>query len=155
MRQTHLDHLTELLAEHDRRRKDGTAKPENRAVLAPEFREEFSLAVRTVVLPIVEEAVANLRHRVERASLFHQLGTAGMRVKLDQWEDYERSLVFDGDPRSRKVRVTHEGTGFSRLAAELTVDQLDTDEVERQVYHFLDRLLTGETRVPAMVSRAA
>lgn len=155
MRQAHLDRLTELLAEHDRRRADGSAKPENRTLLAPEFRDAFSRAVRTVVLPILEEGVASLRHRVERASLFHQLGTAGMRVKLDQWEDYERTLVFYGDPRSERVRITHEGTGFSRLAAELRVDELDEAEVERQVYGYLDRLLAGEAEVPAVAPRAA
>ena len=155
MRQAHLERLTELLAEHDRRREDGSARQENRALLAPEFRDAFSRSVRTVVLPVLEEAVASLRHRVERSSLFHQLGTAGMRVRLDQWEDYERKLVFFGDPRSERVRITHEGVGFSRLAAELPVDELDEAEVERQVYDFLDRLLAGEAEVAAAAPRAA
>lgn len=145
MRETNVERIEELLAEHGQRRKDGSARPETRAQMNPEFRERFSRAVREDVLPILEEAVAAVRPRVEKASLFHQLGTAGLRVKLDQWDDYERALVFFGDVRSGRVRITHEGVGFSLLARELPVDELDTATAEAEVMRFIDRLLAQPT----------
>jgi len=32
--------------------------------------------------------------QVESASIFHSSTAAGLKVKLDRWEDYERSLLF-------------------------------------------------------------
>jgi hypothetical protein len=136
-----MERIETLLAEHGRRRADGSARPETRLNRNPEFRDGFSHAVRENVLPILEEAVGRLRPRVERASLFHQLGTAGLRVKLDQWDDYERALVFFGDNRSGLVRITHEGVGFSLLAREIPVEELTLETAETEVMRFLDRLL--------------
>lgn len=141
MRETNVERLEQLLAEHGRRREDGSARPETRKQVNPEFRDRFSHAVREEVLPILEEAVATLRPRVEKAHLFHQLGTAGLRVKLDQWDDYERTLVFFGDVRSGRVRITHEGVGFSLLAREIPVEDLKIDTAQAEVMRFIDRLL--------------
>ncbi len=143
MQTRHADRLEALLREHHRRREEGSARPEARGREHPRFRAEFSRAVREHVLPILEEAVHRLRPKVERAHLFHQLGTAGLRVKLDQWDDYERALVFFGDDRAGRVRVTHEGVGFSLLASELAVADLDDARAEAEVMRFLDRLLHG------------
>ncbi|HEX2253662.1 MAG TPA: hypothetical protein VHQ65_10380 [Thermoanaerobaculia bacterium] len=144
MRQSNLERLETLLAEHGRRREDGSARPERRAEINPEFREAFSRAVRTHVLPVLEDTVSTLRPRVEKTSLFHQLGTAGLRVKLDPWDDYERVLVFFGDPRSGVVRITHEGVGFSLLARELAVEELDEATVQAEVIRFMNRLLRSD-----------
>jgi hypothetical protein len=149
MRETNVERLEQLLAEHGRRRQDGSARPETRQRINPEFRDGFSHAVRQQVLPILEEAVATLRPRVEKAHLFHQLGTAGLRLKLDQWDDYERALVFFGDVRSGRVRITHEGVGFSLLAREIPVEDLKIDTVQAEVMRFIDRLLAE----PAAVAR--
>lgn len=149
MRESNVERLEQLLAEHRRRREDGSARPESRKQINPEFQDRFSHAVREEVLPILEEAVATLRSRVEKAHLFHQLGTAGLRVKLDQWDDYERALVFFGDVRSGRVRITHEGVGFSLLAREMPVEDLKIDTVQAEVMRFIDRLLAE----PAAVGR--
>jgi hypothetical protein len=154
MRETNVERLEQLLAEHGRRRADGSARPESRNEVNPEFRDGFSHAVREEVLPILEEAVATLRPRVEKAHLFHQLGTAGLRVKLDQWDDYERALVFFGDVRSGRVRITHEGVGFSLLAREMAVEELKIDVVQAEVMRFADRLL-AEPAAGARERRAA
>lgn len=155
MRANNVERLEELLAEHRRRREDGSARPETRAQINPEFREGFSRAVREEVLPILEEAVAALRSRVEKAQLFHQLGTAGLRVKLDQWDDYERALVFFGDVRSGRVRITHEGVGFSLLAREMAVEDLDVATAEAEVMRFIDRLLAEPAATGGGERRAA
>lgn len=149
MRESNVERLEQLLDEHRRRREDGSARPETRKQINPEFQDRFSHAVREEVLPILEEAVATLRSRVEKAHLFHQLGTAGLRVKLDQWDDYERALVFFGDVRSGRVRITHEGVGFSLLAREIPVEDLKIDTVQAEVMRFIDRLLAE----PAAVGR--
>ena len=146
MRPQNMERIESLLAEHGRRRQDGSARPETRLQRNPGFRDGFSRAVREHVLPILEEAVARLRPRVERVGLFHQLGTAGLRVKLDQWDDYERALVFFGDNRSGRVRITHEGVGFSLLAREIPVDGLDAETAVGEVMRFLDRLLRESGR---------
>lgn len=154
MRETNVERLEQLLTEHGRRRKDGSARPESRKQINPEFSDGFSRAVREEVLPILEEAVATLRPRVEKAHLFHQLGTAGLRLKLDQWDDYERALVFFGDVRSGRVRITHEGVGFSLLAREIPVEELKIDTVQAEVMRFIDRLL-AEPAVGARERRVA
>ena len=155
MRATNVERIEELLAEHGQRRADGTARPETRARVNPEFREGFSRAVREEVLPILEEAVATLRPRVEKAHLFHQLGTAGLRVKLDQWDDYERTLVFFGDVRSGRVRVTHEGVGFSLLASEIPIERLTLEAAQAEVMRFFDRLLREPVVAGGRERRAA
>lgn len=147
MREANVERLEQLLAEHGRRRADGSARPETRKQINPEFSDGFSHAVREEVLPILEEAVATLRPRVEKAHLFHQLGTAGLRLKLDQWDDYERALVFFGDARSGRVRITHEGVGFSLLAREIPVEDLKIDTVQAEVMRFIDRLLAEPVAV--------
>ncbi|HEX2165150.1 MAG TPA: hypothetical protein VHM02_14495 [Thermoanaerobaculia bacterium] len=155
MRESNVERLERLLDEHRRRRDDGSARPETRAQLDPEFREAFSHAVREQVLPILEEAVATLRPRVEKAHLFHQLGTAGLKLKLDQWDDYERALVFFGDVRSGKVRITHEGVGFSLLAREMAVEELTLEVAAAEVMRFADRLLREPALPPRRERRAA
>lgn len=108
------------------------------------FRERFNGAVRATVLPVLEEVKDVLLGQVESAALFHRLTAAGLKVKLDRWEDFERSLLFFGDPGTRTVRITHEGIGFGLLSKKVEIAELTPELVEEEAMKFLRRLFGDE-----------
>jgi hypothetical protein len=94
--------------------------------------------------------------KVESASIFHRSTAAGLKVKLDRWEDYERSLLFFGDDATQIVKITHEGIGFSLLSTKIPVERLDAELVEEEAMKFLRRLFGQEQlRRPTVSSQEA
>jgi hypothetical protein len=138
------DRIDELLTTYEARREDKRYHPEEMVRRNPEFRERFNQAARKVIVPVLQDVADVLRRRVDSASIFHRLTTAGITVKLDPWEDFDRTLLFFGDDGADVVRVTHEGVGFSYLRARLPLDELTTERVEEEAMHFLERVLHRE-----------
>ncbi|HXO18820.1 MAG TPA: hypothetical protein VOA87_02720 [Thermoanaerobaculia bacterium] len=110
------------------------------------FRASFNAVVRASILPVLDEVKDMLVGRVESAAIFHGLTAAGLKVKLDRWEDFERSLLFFGDPGTRSVRITHDGVGFGLLSQKLELAQVRPEVVEEEAMKFLKRLF-GEERL--------
>jgi hypothetical protein len=108
------------------------------------FREAFNRVVRSTIVPVLEEIKNVMVGRVESASIFHRMTAAGLKIKLDRWEDYERSLLFFGDDSTQIVKVTHEGIGFGLLANKVPLHQLDAAFVEEEAMRFLKRLFGQE-----------
>jgi hypothetical protein len=133
-----------LLAGYEARREDKRYHPEEMVRRNPEFRERFNQAARKVIVPVLQDVADVLRRRVDSASIFHRLTTAGITVKLDPWEDFDRTLLFFGDDGDDVVRVTHEGVGFSLLRARVPLDELTAERVEEEAMAFLDRVLHRE-----------
>ena len=138
------DRIDELLTAYEARREDKRYHPEEMVRRNPELRERFNQAARKVIVPVLQDVADVLRRRVDSASIFHRLTTAGITVKLDPWEDFDRTLLFFGDDGADVVRVTHEGVGFSYLRARLPLDELTTERVEEEAMHFLERVLHRE-----------
>lgn len=138
------DRIDELLTAYEGRREDKRYHPEEMVRRNPELRERFNQAARKVIVPVLQDVADMLRRRVDSASIFHRLTTAGITVKLDPWEDFDRTLLFFGDDGADVVRVTHEGVGFSYLRARLPLDELTTERVEEEAMHFLERVLHRE-----------
>lgn len=133
-----------LLTTYEGRREDKRYHPEEMVRRNPEFRERFNQAARKVIVPVLQDVADVLRRRVDSASIFHRLTTAGITVKLDPWEDFDRTLLFFGDDSADVVRVTHEGVGFSYLRARLPLDELTAERVEEEAMNFLERVLHRE-----------
>jgi hypothetical protein len=100
--------------------------------------------VRSTIVPVLEEIKNVMVGRVESASIFHRSTAAGLKIKLDRWEDYERSLLFFGDDSTQVVRITHEGVGFGLLSQKLPVSQITSEMVEEEAMKFLKRLFGQE-----------
>jgi len=108
------------------------------------FRESFNAVVRSTIMPVLEEIKDLMVGKVESASIFHRLTAAGLKVKLDRWEDFERSLLFCGDPGTRMVRITHEGVGFGLLSKKVDLAQITPELVEEEAMKFLKRVFGDE-----------
>jgi len=108
------------------------------------FRESFNAIVRSTMMPVLEEVKDLMVGKVESASIFHRLTAAGLKVKLDRWEDFERSLLFFGDPGTRMIRITHEGVGFGLLSKKVDLAQLTREMVEEEAMKFLKRVFGDE-----------
>ncbi|HZF10759.1 MAG TPA: hypothetical protein VFE33_18375 [Thermoanaerobaculia bacterium] len=108
------------------------------------FRESFNAVVRSTILPVLEEIKDLMVGKVESAAIFHRLTAAGLKVKLDRWEDFERSLLFCGDPGSRMIRITHEGVGFGLLSKKVDLAQITPALVEEEAMKFLKRVFGDE-----------
>jgi hypothetical protein len=119
MQKHNLKRLRLLLKGHEELVEEKRQNPEGLLRLNEDFRQGFGELVRTAVVPQLEEIKDVMVGKVESASIFHRLTAAGLKVKLDRWEDYERSLLFYGDHASRVVKVTHEGIGFSLLSRQV------------------------------------
>ncbi|HEV7509917.1 MAG TPA: hypothetical protein VGS07_33905 [Thermoanaerobaculia bacterium] len=128
----------EDLLEEKRSRPDGVIRPND------PFREQFNRVARSVVVPILEEIKDVMVGKVESASIFHRSTAAGLKVKLDRWEDYERSLLFFGDDAAQMVKITHEGIGFSLLSDKLSLAEVTPELVEEEAMKFLKRLFGQE-----------
>lgn len=144
MDKTNYDRLQQLLRRHEEMLDEKRAHPEDFARQNEPFRDSFNRAARSVVVPVLEEIKDMLVGKVESASIFHRVTAAGLRIKLDRWEDFERSLLFFGDDAARQVRVTHEGVGFGLLIRKIEVSELVPDLVEEEAMKFLRRLFGEE-----------
>jgi hypothetical protein len=110
--------------------------------------------VRSTVVPALSEVKDVLVGRVESAAIFHGPSTAGLKVKLDRWEDHERSLLFFADAGTRLVRITHDGVGFGLLSRRVTATEVTPELVEEEAMKFLKRLFADEQlRRPAAYAR--
>lgn len=139
-----LERLHMLLKGHEEMVEEKRLRPEGILRKNDPFREQFSQMARSVIVPVLEEIKDVMVGKVESASIFHRSTAAGLKVKLDRWEDYERSLLFFGDDSTQIVKVTHEGIGFGLLANKVPLHQLDAAFVEEEAMKFLRRLFGQE-----------
>ena len=139
-----LERLQMLLKGHEEMLEEKRMRPEGILRKNDPFREQFSQAARSVIVPVLEEIKDVMVGKVESASIFHRSTAAGLKVKLDRWEDYERSLLFFGDDSTQIVKITHEGIGFGLLSTKVPLAQLDADFVEEEAMKFLKRLFGQE-----------
>jgi hypothetical protein len=151
MDQANVERLHLMLRKHAELSEEKRLHPELAQRQHDAFQDGFKVVVRSRVVPVLEEVKDVLVGRVESVSIFHGHLAAGLRVKLDRWEDYERSLLFYGDHGTRTVRVTHEGIGFGLLSQRLDIVQITAELVEEELMKFLKRLFADEQlRRPAL-----
>jgi hypothetical protein len=144
MDRANLDRLRILLQGHEDLLEEKRARPEGVVRPNDPFREQFNRVARSVIVPILEEIKDVMVGKVESASIFHRSTAAGLKVKLDRWEDYERSLLFFGDDAAQMVKITHEGIGFSLLSDKLSLAEVTPELVEEEAMKFLKRLFGQE-----------
>jgi hypothetical protein len=144
MDKANLERLRILLKGHEDVLEEKRARPEGTIRQNDPFREQFNRVARSVILPILEDIKDVMVGKVESASIFHLSTAAGLKVKLDRWEDYDRSLLFFGDESTQVVKVTHEGIGFGLLSDKLPLAQLTSERVEEEAMKFLKRLFGQE-----------
>ena len=144
MNKANRERLEILLKGHEQMLEEKRMRPEGILRKNDSFREEFNRAARAVILPTLEEIKDVMVGKVESASIFHRSTAAGLKVKLDRWEDYDRSLLFYGDDSTKVVKVTYEGIGFGLLASKIPLAQLDVELVEEEAMKFLRRLFGEE-----------
>ena len=144
MNKMNLERLQLLLKRHEEMLEEKRMHPEDFLRQNEPFRESFSRAVRSTIVPVLEEIKDIMVGKVESASIFHRLTAAGLRIKLDRWEDFERSLLFYSDDAAQMVRITHEGVGFGLLSRKVPVSELRPELVEEEAMKFLRRLFGEE-----------
>jgi len=154
MDKTNIERLHQLLRRHEEMLEEKRMHPEDFLRQNEPFREEFSRAVRSQIVPVLEEIKDIMVGKVESASIFHRVTAAGLRIKLDRWEDFERSLLFFGDDAAQVVRITHEGIGFGLLSKRLPLSELTPALVEEEAMKFLRRLF-GEEQLRRPLHAAA
>jgi hypothetical protein len=132
MTKDNLERLRTLLQGHETMLEEKRLRPEGVLRQNDLFREQFTRTARSVIVPVLEEIKDVMVGKVESASIFHRSTAAGLKVKLDRWEDYDRSLLFFGDDAGKIVRVTHEGIGFGLLSTKIPIEQLDAALVEEE-----------------------
>jgi hypothetical protein len=139
-----LERLQTLLRGHEEIVEEKRVRPEGILRQNDPFREQFSRVARSLIVPLLEEIKDVMVGKVESASIFHRSTAAGLKVKLDRWEDYERSLLFFGDEATQTVKITHEGIGFGLLADKIPLARLDAARIEEEAMRFLKRLFGQE-----------
>lgn len=144
MDKANLERLQILLKGHEEMLEEKRTRPEGVLRHNDPFRESFGRVARATIVPVLEEIKNVMVGRVESASIFHRSTAAGLKIKLDRWEDYERSLLFFGDDAAQVVRITHEGVGFGMLSQKLPVSQVTPELVEEEAMKFLKRLFGQE-----------
>ncbi|HTQ80998.1 MAG TPA: hypothetical protein VMM92_13450, partial [Thermoanaerobaculia bacterium] len=144
MDKANVERLKLLLKGHEEILEEKRFHPEALVRQNGRFREAFNLTTRATILPVLTEIKDMMVGKVESAAIFHGLTSAGLKLKLDRWEDFERSLLFFGDPGTRLVRITHEGVGFGLLARKLDLAQITSSLVEEEAMKFLKRVFGDE-----------
>lgn len=144
MNKVNVERLKLLLRAHEEILEEKRVHPELLQRQNLEFREAFKGVVRATIVPALTEIKDLLVGRVESASIFHGMTAAGLKIKLDRWEDYERSLLFFADPGTKAVRITHEGVGFGMLSRKLDASEISPEVVEEEAMKFLKRLFGDE-----------
>jgi len=149
-----LERLQILLKGHEEIFEEKRSRPEGILRQNDPFREQFSRVARSVLVPLLEEIKDVMVGKIESATIFHRSTAAGLKVKLDRWEDYERSLLFFGDEATQTVKITHEGIGFSLLSDKVPLERLDAELVEEEAMKFLKRLFGQEQlRRPTVLAK--
>ena len=162
MDKANVERIYLLLKRHEQMIEEKRLNPEEFLRQNEQFQEAFGRMARSTIVPILEDIKDILVGKVESASIFHKRTAAGLRVKLDRWEDFERSFLIFGDAGTQTVRVTHEGAGFGLLSQKLGLQHVTPELVEEEAMKFLRRLFgqeqlrrpmhapdTGERRRPA------
>lgn len=144
MNKVNVERIHLLLKRHEQMLEEKRVNPEEFLRQNEAFQEAFGRLMRSTVVPVLEEVKDILVGKVESASIFHKRTAAGLRVKLDRWEDFERSFLFFGDDAAQCVRVTHEGVGFGLLSRKIGLHQVTPDLVEEEAMKFLKRLIGQE-----------
>jgi len=144
MNPANLERLRTLLKGHEDLLEEKRSKPEGVVRPNDPFREQFNHVARSVIVPILEGIKDVMVGKVESASIFHRSTAAGLKVKLDRFEDYERSLLFFGDDAAQMVKITHEGIGFSLLSDKMNLAEVTPELVEEEAMKFLKRLFGQE-----------
>ncbi|HET9225241.1 MAG TPA: hypothetical protein VFR31_01125 [Thermoanaerobaculia bacterium] len=144
MDKANVERIHLLLKRHEQMLDEKRLNPEEFLRQNEQFQEAFGRIARTTIVPVLEEIKDILVGKVESASIFHKRTAAGLRVKLDRWEDFERSVLFFGDASTQSVRVTHEGVGFGLLSQKLGLQHVTPDLVEEEAMKFLRRLFGQE-----------
>jgi hypothetical protein len=144
MTQANRERLQMLLKGHEEMLDEKRLRPEGILRQNDPFREEFNRVSRSAILPVLEDIKDMMVGKVESASIFHRSTAAGLKVKLDRWEDYDRALHFYGDASTKVVKITYEGIGFGLLANKVPLAQLDAELVEEEAMKFLRRLFGQE-----------
>jgi hypothetical protein len=152
MDKANIERVQQLLRRHEEMLEEKRSHPEDFQRQNEPFRESFNRAARSVIVPVLEEVKDMLVGKVESAALFHRVTAAGLRIKLDRWEDFERSLLFFSDDAGRQVRITHEGVGFGLLIRKISVAELQPALVEEEAMKFLRRLFGEEQLRRPLVS---
>lgn len=144
MDKANIERIHLLLKRHEQMIEEKRLNPEEFLRQNEPFQEAFGRVARATIVPILEEIKDILVGKVETASIFHKRTAAGLRVKLDRWEDFERSLLFFGDASTQTVRVTHEGVGFGLLSQKIGIQQVTPELIEEEAMKFLRRLFGQE-----------
>ena len=144
MDRANLERLSQLLKGHEEILEAKRLRPEGLSRQHDDFRGRFSAVVRSTIVPVLEEIKDIMVGRVESASIFHRVTAAGLKIKLDRWEDWERSLLFFADPGAKTVRVTHDGIGFGLLSRKVAISEITPELVEEEAMKFLRRLFGQE-----------
>ena len=144
MNKANLERLQTLLKGHEEMLEEKRTRPEGVLRQNDPFREQFNRLARSVIVPVLEEIKDVMVGKVESASIFHRSTAAGLKIKLDRWEDYERSLLFFGDDAGKVIKVTHEGIGFGLLANKVPASEVTAELVEEEAMKFLKRLFGQE-----------
>lgn len=144
MDKANVERIHLLLKRHEQMLEEKRINPEEFLRQNEQFQEAFGRLMRSTVMPVLEEVKDILVGKVESASIFHKRTAAGLRVKLDRWEDFERSVLFFGDDAAQCVRVTHEGVGFGLLSRKIGLHQVTPALVEEEAMKFLRRLIGQE-----------
>jgi hypothetical protein len=144
MDKANIERIQLLLRRHEQVVEEKRMHPDEFLRQNEQFQEAFGRVARVTIVPVLEEIKDLLVGKVESASIFHRKTAGGLRVKLDRWEDFERSLLFFGDASTQTVRVTHEGVGFSLLSQKLSLHQVTAELVEEEAMKFLKRLFGQE-----------
>ena len=144
MNKANVEKIHILLKRHEQMLEEKRINPEEFLRQNEAFQETFGRLMRSTVVPVLEEVKDILVGKVESASIFHKRTAAGLKVKLDRWEDFERSFLFFGDDAAQCVRVTHEGVGFGLLSRKIGLHQVTHELVEEEAMKFLKRLIGQE-----------
>lgn len=144
MDKANVERIHQLLKRHEEMLEEKRTHPEDFVRQNEPFREAFSRSVRSMIVPVLEEIKDIMVGKVESASIFHRVTAAGLRIKLDRWEDFERSLLFFADDAAQVVRVTHEGIGFGSQSRRVPLAELTPALVEEEAMKFLRRLFGEE-----------
>jgi len=144
MDKANVERIHLLLKRHEQMVEDKRMHPEDFLRQNEQFQEAFGRIARSTIVPVLEEVKDILVGKVESASIFHRRTAAGLRIKLDRWEDFERSLLFFGDASTQTVRVTHEGVGFGLLSQKMGLHQVTAALIEDEAMKFLKRLFGQE-----------
>lgn len=144
MDKANVERIHLLLKRHEQMIEEKRLNPEEFLRQNEQFQEAFGRMARSTIIPVLEEIKDILVGKVESASIFHKRTAAGLRVKLDRWEDFERSVLFFGDASTESVRVTHEGVGFGLLSQKIGLHQVTPELVEEEAMKFLRRLFGQE-----------